>query len=185
MHFIIIGAVAVILLIWIIAINNSLVRKKMYVGEAWSGIDIQLKRKANIIPNLVDTLKMQTDYESDLLTNLTKARTGITSGSNEERMKANDDISKMIPSVYAVAENYPVLGANESFRKLMTEVSDCEDKITYARNRYNISVTGFNTAIRIFPNSIFANMKGYKEEPFFEIPDNVRVETDNMRIKDL
>lgn len=178
-------AVVVVIVLWAIGVYNGLVRKKMYVGEAWSGIDVQLKRKGNVLPNLVDTLKMQTNYEGELLTKLTQARTGIVEGSNEERMKKSDEITKLMPSLYAVAENYPQLGANESFRKLMEEISDCEDKITYARNRYNVSVTTYNTAIVVFPSSILANLFGFHKEPFFDIPEEQRKDIDNMRIKDI
>ena len=184
MWYVILGIVLVIVL-WGIAAYNGLVRKKVYIGEAWSGIDVQLKRKANVLPNLVDTLKMQTNYEGELLTKLTQARTGIASGSNSERMKASDEVTKLIPSLYAVAEAYPQLGANESFRKLMDEVRDCEDKITYARNRYNISVTTYNTAVRVFPSAIIASMMGYKEEEFYEIPAEQRQQADDLRIKDI
>lgn len=179
-----IGVLA-LLIIWGIAIYNGLVRKKVYVKEAWSGIDVQLKRKANVLPNLVDTLRMQTNYEGELLSKLTAARTGITSGSNGERMRASDEVTKLMPSLYAVAEAYPQLGANESFRKLMDEVRDCEDKITYARNRYNIAVTTFNTSIRVFPSSIIAGMMRLKEEEFYEIPAEQRADADNLRIKDI
>ncbi|MEG0770746.1 MAG: LemA family protein [Clostridia bacterium] len=177
--------IVAVIIFFVIGLYNGLVRKKVYIGEAWSSIDVQLKRKANVIPNLIDTLKMQTNYEGDLLEKLTQARTGITSGSNTEKMKANDEISKMLPSFYAVAENYPTLGANESFRKLMVEVSDCEDKIAFSRNRYNMAVTDFNTELVKFPSNLMAKMLGYTEEPFFEISQEIRDTTDNMRIKDI
>ncbi len=182
---IIIGAVVLVLVLWIIGMYNGFVRKKMNVTESWSGIDVQLKRKGNVIPNLVDTIKMQTNYEGELLTKLTAARTGITAGSNEERMKNNEVMTGLVKDVYAVAENYPQLGANESFRNMMEQVSDCEDKITYARNRYNIAVTEYNTAREVFPGNIFASIFGFKEEKFFEIEETQRQDFDNMRIKDI
>ena len=182
---IIIIAVVVVLVIAAVSIYNGLVSKRMNVREAWSGIDVQLKRKGNVIPNLVDVIKMQTNYEGDLLEKLTKARTGITEGSNGERVAQNDAMSGLMMSVYAVAENYPQLGANESFHKIMEQVADCEDKITYARNRYNISVSTYNTAVETFPGTIFAGIFGFKPEEFFEIPQEKRDEVDNMRIKDI
>ncbi len=182
---IVILAIIAICVISAIVMYNGLVSKKMNVSEAWSGIDVQLKRKGNVIPNLVDTIKMQTGYEGDLLEKLTKARTGITQGSNGERLANNDAIGGLFKNVYAVAENYPQLGANESFRKMMEQVSDCEDKITYARNRYNISVSVYNTAVKTFPSSIFAGIFGFKEEEFFEISQENRADFDNMRIKDI
>lgn len=177
--------IVAVLIIWFIAIYNGLARKKVYIRESWSSIDVQLKRKANVLPNLVDTLKMQTNYEGELLVKLTSARSGIMQGSNADRMKASDEISKLLPSFYAVAENYPQLGANESFRKLMDEIRDCEDKISYARNRYNISVSNYNSAIIVFPSSIVASMFGFKSETFYEINEEQRKSADDMRIKDI
>ncbi|MDP4119234.1 MAG: LemA family protein [Bacillota bacterium] len=177
--------IVLVLVIISIAVYNGLVRRKINVSEAWSGIDVQLKRKGNVLPNLIDTIKMQTNYEGDLLKKLTAARTGITTGSNEERMKVNDEVTKLMPSVYAVAENYPQLGANESFRKIMEQVADCEDKISYARNRYNIAVTTYNTAIKVFPGMVFASIFGFTSENFFEIEETSRRDIDNMRLKDI
>lgn len=174
-----------LVVIWLFILYNGLVRKRVYVKEAWAGIDVQLKRKANILPNLVDTLRMQTSYEGELLTKLTQARSGIAQGDNAQRIKASDEVSKLLPSFYAVAENYPQLGANESFRKLMDEVRDCEDKITYARNRYNIAVSTYNTAIQIIPASIIAGFANFKPEEFYEIPQEQRTDSDNLRIKDI
>ena len=182
---IVIAVVIVVLVLYVIASYNGLVKRKMNVTEAWSGIDVQLKRKANIIPNLIDTIRMQTDYEGDLLEKLTKARTGVAEGSHGDRIKSNEALGGLMKSVYAVAENYPQLGANESFRKIMENVTDCEDKITYARNRYNISVTDYNTAIQTFPGMIFAGIFGFKPEEFFEIQQQAREDIDNMRIKDI
>jgi len=177
--------IILIIVIFIIATFNGLNRKKIYVREAWSSIDVQLQRKGNILPNLVDTLKMQTNYEGNLLQKITEARTGIMEGSNDDRMKANDEMSKILPSLYAVAENYPTLASSASFQQLMSEISDCENKITYARNRYNISVTSFNTAIITFPGVIFAGMMGLKAQTFYEIPNEQRESIDSMRIKDI
>ena len=181
---IIIGIIA-ILVIWFIVTYNSLIRKKVYIGEAWSSIDVQLKRKGNILPNLVDTIKMQTSYEGDLLEKLTAARSGLVNGTPQERMKESDMTSKLLGSFYAVAEKYPQLGANESFRKMMTEISDCEDKIAYSRNRYNVAVTSFNTAITVFPGLLVARLFGMQGETFYEIPEQSREDFDNMRIKDM
>ena len=177
--------IIVVLAVISVSFYNSFTRKKLNVTEAWSGIDVQLKRKGNIIPNLIDTIKMQTSYEGELLEKLTKARTGITEGNAQDRMKSNDELGGILKNVYAVAENYPSLGANESFRKIMEQVSDSEDKITYARNRYNISVTDYNTAIKMFPGKLFAGIFGFREEDFFEIGQQVRDDIDNMRIKDI
>jgi len=177
-----IGAVVVI---WFVSTYNRLQRLKVYITEAWSGIDVQLKRKANIIPNLVDVLKMQMKFETDLLTRLTEARTGISNGSNLERIKADDALNKVMPSVYAVAENYPELGTNPSFRQLMSEFKDCEDKVAYSRNRYNISVAEFNMAIITIPTNIVAGLMHLEKAELFEITTQQRQDSDNMRISQL
>ena len=116
---IITAAVVVVIILWWIGTFNLLNRLKISIAEAWSGIDVQLKRKANIIPNLVDTLKMQMNFESNLLKELTAARTGLASGNRAEAMAASDKITAMLPQIRATAENYPQLGTNASFLKLM------------------------------------------------------------------
>lgn len=178
-------AVAVVLIVWCIAMYNDLVRKRTYVTEAWATIDVQLKRKANILMNLMDILKLQTDYESDLLTKITQARTGLMEGTDQQRMEHNDALTRMIPSLYAVSENYPQLGANQGFQDLMSSVEDCENKIAYARTRYNISVTSYNTALLVFPQSVMAKMGNFKPAQIFEITEKQRAEADDLRIKDL
>jgi LemA protein len=185
MELLIIGIILVVIILFIVGIYNGLIRKRNYVRESWSNIDVQLKRKGNVLPNLVDVIKMQTTYEGDLLEKLTKARTGIVSGTPNERLAQSDSMQKMMPSIYAVAENYPVLGANESFRKLMEEIRDSEDKITYARQRYNVCVNDLNTSLQTFPSNIIASMFGFKAENFYEISQVQRDDYDNMRIKDI
>lgn len=182
--YILIG-VAVIVLLWFISVYNRFKRLQVTIKEAWSGIDVQLKRKANIIPNLVDTLKMQMKFENDLLTKLTEARSGLVSGDRAEAMRANDAVSKLIPSIRAVAENYPELGTNKSFLKLMEDVRDCEDKVSFARNRYNMTVSRFNMDIQQIPASIVAGCMGLVPETMFEITPEKREEADNMRIGQL
>lgn len=177
--------VVVVLAIWLIALYNGLVRKKNYITEAWSSIDVQLKRKTNILTNLVDTIKMQTKYESETLEKIIGMRSRITSGSKDEAMAANDSISKMIPSIMAISENYPELKSNESFLHLMDDVKNVEDKIAYARTRYNTAVVNYNTAIQSFPTSVFANMLGFAKENTYEISDADREHSDNLRISEL
>lgn len=177
--------VVVVLAIWLIVLYNGLVRKKNYITEAWSSIDVQLKRKTNILTNLVDTIKMQTKYESETLEKIIGMRSRIMSGSKDEVMAANDSISKMIPSIMAISENYPELKSNESFLHLMDDVKNVEDKIAYARTRYNTAVVEYNTAIQSFPASIFANMLGFTKENTYEISDADREHSDNIRISEL
>lgn len=182
---IIILAIVAIVIIWAIGCHNRFRRLKVSITEAWSGIDVQLKRKANIIPNLVDTLKMQMNFESSLLTKLTEARTGMLSSDKAAAMQANDAVSNILPTIRATAENYPSLGTNSSFLQLMSDIRDCEDKIAYARNRYNMTVARYNMDIVMIPASIIANMMALTEEPLFEITAATRESTDNMRIRDL
>ncbi|MBE6357669.1 MAG: LemA family protein [Lentisphaerae bacterium] len=178
-------AVAVIIILWWISTMNMFRRLQVAIQEAWSGIDVQLKRKANIIPNLVDTLKMQIDFETRVLTDLTAARSGLVSGNRAEAIAANDKISSMLPAIRATAESYPALGTNQSFLKLMEDIRDCEDKITYARNRYNMTVAKFNAEIIMFPASIVSGMMHLKSEEMFEISAQARDDADNMRISKL
>lgn len=177
--------VAVIIVFWWIGTMNGFRRLKVAIQEAWSGIDVQLKRKANIIPNLVDTLKMQMDFESKVLTELTAARSGLVSGNRAEAIAASDKISSMLPSIRATAESYPALGTNQSFLKLMEDIRDCEDKITYARNRYNMTVAKYNADIIMIPASIVAGFMHLTPEEMFEISAASREDADNMRISRL
>ena len=126
-------AAVVLIIFWVIGIYNKLKRLQVTITEAWSGIDVQLKRKANILPNLVDTIKMQMKFEEDVLTKLTAARSGLNSADREEAMKANDQLNAIIPTIRATAEAYPQLGTNASFLQMMNDIRDCEDKVTYAR----------------------------------------------------
>ena len=177
--------VIVLLIIWFIFMYNGLVRKKNYIKEAWSSIDVQLKRKTNVLTNLVDTIKMQTKYESETLEKIVGMRAQMLSGKKDEAMAANDKVSKMIPSIMAISESYPELKSNQSYLHLMEDIKNVEDKIAYARTRYNMTVTEYNTAIQSFPTSIFAKMLGYTDEKTYEISDVEREYSDNLRISEL
>lgn len=177
--------IVAILVIWLIAMYNGLIKKKNYIKEAWSTIDVQLKRKTNILTNLVDTIKMQTKYESETLEKIVSMRAKMMSSSKDEAMTANDKVSKMIPSIMAISESYPELKSNQSFLHLMEDVKNVEDKIAYARTRYNMTVTNFNTAIQSFPTSILANMLGFTAEKTYGISDVEREYSDNLRISEL
>jgi LemA protein len=185
MEIIILVVVLLVLIIYVIGVYNGLIRKRMYVKESWSNIDVQLKRKGNVIPNLVDTIKMQTAYEGDLLEKITLARSGIVSGTPQERINASDSLTKLMPSLYAVSENYPTLKANDSFKQLMNEITDSEDKITYARQRFNICVNSLNVTVQTFPNNFIASLFNFKVEGFFVIEEQQRTDYDKLRIKDI
>lgn len=178
-------AVVLAVVFWWISTMNGFRRLQVAIQEAWSGIDVQLKRKANIIPNLVDTLKMQMNFENKVLTELTAARSGLISGNHAEAMAANDKISSLLPSIRATAESYPALGTNASFLRLMEDIRDCEDKITYARNRYNMTVAKYNMDIVMIPASIVAGFMHLTKEEMFEISAQSREDADNIRISKL
>ena len=181
----IIGGIALLLVFWYFGTMNKFRRLKIAIEESWAGIDVQLKRKANIIPNLVDTLKMQMNFEEKVLTELTAARTGLVSSDRTEAMAANDKISSLIPTIRATAESYPALGTNQSFLQLMSDVRDCEDKIAYARNRYNMTTARYNMEIVMIPASIVASQMGLQKEQLYEISQTLRDDADNMRISKL
>ena len=182
---IIAGVVVVLIVLWYIGTMNKFRRLKIAIEEAWAGIDVQLKRKANIIPNLVDTLKMQMNFEEKVLTELTAARTGLISADRSEAMAASDKVSSLIPTIRATAESYPQLGTNQSFLQLMNDIRDCEDKIAYARNRYNMTTARYNMDIVMIPASIVAAQMGLKKENLYEISQTQRDDADNMRISQL
>ncbi|MBE6390711.1 MAG: LemA family protein [Lentisphaerae bacterium] len=182
---IIAGAVVLLIVFWYIGTMNKFRRLKIAIEESWAGIDVQLKRKANIIPNLVDALKMQMNFEEKVLTELTAARTGLTSSDRGEAMAASDKISALIPTIRATAENYPQLGTNNSFLQIMSDIRDCEDKITYARNRYNMTTARYNMEIVMIPASIVASQMGLQKEALYEISQTQRDDADNMRISQL
>ena len=177
--------IVLIVIIIFVASYNSLIRKKNYIKEAWASIDVQLKKKANILTNVVDTLKMQTNYEQETLAKIMNMREKMLSGNKSEAITANDKISKMMAPILGLAENYPQLQANSGFLKLMDHIKDVEEKIAYARSRYNISVMNYNSSLETFPTNILANILKFKPEPSYEISDIEREYADNLRIGDL
>ncbi len=181
----IILGIIVVLALFVVTMYNGLIRKRNYIKEAWSSIDVQLKLKTNVLTNLVDTIKMQTKYESETLEKIVGLRSVMLSSNKTEAMKANDAITKMVPSLYAVSESYPELKSNQSFLKLMEDVKNIEEKIAYARTRYNKVVTEYNTAIQTFPSVILAGMLGFTKEETYEISQTEKESADNLRISDL
>ena len=165
-------AVLVIVLLWAIAVFNRLINLNTRTDEAWSDIDVQLKRRYDLIPNLVETVKGYAKHEKSLLETVTKARAdAISSKGIEDQAKAENQISQALKSIFAVAENYPDLKANQNFAKLQDELTDTEDKIQASRRFYNANVRDFNIAIQVFPSSIVANMKAYKKRDLFELTE--------------
>jgi LemA protein len=165
----ILGVIVVIALIFIL-IYNGLVSLKKRVENAWSQIDVQLKRRYDLIPNLVETVKGYAKHEKTVFENVTKARAAMAQATTvKEKAGAENFLSSTLKSLFAVAEAYPKLMANENFLALQEELSGTENKIAYARQFYNDSVMALNTTIRQFPSNIIAGMFGFKEQEFFEI----------------
>jgi LemA protein len=163
------GVLAVII-IFAIAIYNGLVRSKTRVEEAWSDITVQLKRRYDLIPNLMNTVKGYATHEREVFQNVTEARSNaMNAQSVQEKAKAENAFQDTLKSLFAVSENYPDLKANENFKELQAELVDTEDKIQAARRFYNGAARDLNIKIRTFPNIIFAGPLGFKEREFFEV----------------
>jgi LemA protein len=145
------------------------------VKEAWSGIDVQLKRRASLIPNLVETVKGYAAHERQTLEAVTNARAALQqAGTPGQAAEANNMLTQTLRSLFAVAEAYPDLKANENFLDLQNELSDIEEKIAYARQFYNANVLDYNTKTATFPTLIFANMFNFQEAEFFEAEEEAR-----------
>lgn len=172
MWLIIIIVVLLLLILSIIGMYNNLVSLKMRVKNAWAQIDTQLKRRFDLIPNLVETVKGYAAHEQGTLEKVIAARNSYATASTiEDKAAANNELSKTLKSIFALSESYPDLKANTNFMALQTELTGTEDKIAYSRQFYNDTVQMYNTAIMKFPANIIAGMFGYKEEPFFQIDE--------------
>lgn len=175
-------AVIIVLILAIIGIYNNLVNQKMKVKNAWAQIDTQLKRRFDLIPNLVETVKGYMVHEQTTLEKVIQARNSFTSADGiKTKAEANNELSNSLKSIFALAEAYPELKANENFNSLQKELSTTEDKIAYARQFYNDTVQMYNTAIMSFPSNILAGMFGFKEEAFFEVID--AKERENVKVQ--
>ncbi len=168
--FLLIGAVVVLLLVALafILVYNRLVQLKVRIDNAWAQIDVQLKRRYDLIPNLVNTVKGYAKHEKGTLEEITNLRTQIVTGSPAQRAKANDLLTGALKSIFAVAENYPQLRANENFKALQDELAGTENKISYVRMAYNDTVMEYNTSIKQFPINVIAGMFSFRENQFFE-----------------
>ncbi len=151
---------------------NGLVRLNVRVDEAWSDITVQLKRRYDLIPNLVNTVKGYAKHEKEVFENVTKARAEALGAQGvKETAKADGEFQKALKSIFAVAEAYPELKASDNFKELQAELTDTEDKIQAARRFYNGSARDFNIKIKTLPTSIFANMLGFKAREFYEVDE--------------
>src|SRR3989338_2138857 len=178
---IVIIAIIVIAIVWFVGIYNGLVKARQRVDESWSDIDVQLKRRYDLIPNLVETVKGYAQHEQGVFENVTKARAQAMSATTPgQHAQAENMLTGALKSLFAVAENYPQLKASENFAKLQDELSDTENKIQAARRFYNGNVRDFNTKIQIFPNNLVAGMLKFTKYEFFEADED---EKENVKVK--
>ncbi len=168
---IIIG-IAVVIVLYIVFTFNRLISLRNRVDNAWSQIDVQLKRRYELIPNLIATVKGYMKHEKGVLTEVTKMRANLVSGSMSEKAKASDAISNAFKTIFAVAEDYPKLQASENFKMLQEELSGTESKIAYARQFYNDNVMALNNGIQQFPSSVIAGILNFKEREFFKTEES-------------
>lgn len=166
----IIWAVVIILVLWVIGAFNGLVRARNRVKEAWSDINVQLRRRHDLIPNLVETVKGYVSHEAGVLEAVTKARTeAVSAGSLAQKGQAENMLSGALGKLFALSESYPTLKANENFAKLQDELTDTEDKIQAARRFYNTNVMDFNTKLEVFPTNLIASSLGFTREELFQL----------------
>jgi len=162
--------IIVVVVLWIIGVFNSLIRFRTRTKEAWSDIDVQLKRRYNLIPNLVETVKGYATHERELFEKVSEARSKAMGATNvREKGEAENALSNTLKTLFAVAENYPELKASTNFLELQRELRDTEDKVQAARRFYNGNVRDFNIKLQSFPASIIASLFGFKKMDFFEI----------------
>lgn len=160
---------------YLLGLYNSLAKIVVRIDEAWSQIDVQLKRRVDLIPNLVETVKAYASHEKQVFENVTKARSALMGAQNpEEAGEADMALTGALKSLFAVAEAYPELKAQEGFVNLQNELSDTEDKVSYSRQFFNSTVRDFNTKIVTFPNNMLAPMFGFKKKEFFEVEEAER-----------
>ena len=168
--------------LWIIYKYNNLIHLKALLDEAWSGIDIQLKRRYDLIPNLVETVKGYSTHEKTVLENITKYRSAaINSKSVEEKANAEASLTQSLKTLFAVAENYPELKANTNFLDLQKELSNIEHEIQLSRRYYNGTARNYNSTLQSFPTNIVARLLGFTKVQYFELNNNE--ERENPKVK--
>ena len=181
MIFAIIGGVVLLLLIYFVSTYNGLVKLRNMVKDQWSQIDVLLKRRSDLIPNLVETVKGYAKHEKETLDAVITARNKAVSANGiEDEMKANGELTGALNKLFALAESYPDLKANTNFMDLQNNLKDTEDKISYARQFYNDAVLKYKNKLEVFPSNIVAGMFGFKPEPFFEANETER---ENVQVK--
>lgn len=167
---IVVLAIVVLIVMWAVSVYNRLVKLRQRVAEAWSGIEVQLKRRFNLVPNLVSTVEGYADHEKGALAEVTAMRAGVAQADGvAQRAEAEGRLSGALMNLFAVAENYPDLKASTNFLELQTELSDLEDQIQMARRYYNGSVRDLNTLIETFPSNLVAGQFKFRQAEYFEI----------------
>ena len=176
----IIGAV----IISAILIYNGLVNKKNQVENAFGGIDVQLKKRYDLLPNLINTVKTYMTHEADTLKEITELRSQATSGtlSNDEKIEIENKISSKVNGIMVAVENYPNLKASDNFIQLQKSLNEIESQLSASRRAYNASVTSYNNGVEMFPSNIFAGMMNYSRKKVFDIPENERENIDVSQI---
>lgn len=174
--FLIIIAIVVVIVLGLIAMYNNLVKLRMQTQETWSQIDVQLKRRNDLIPNLVETVKGYGKYEQETLEKVTELRSKVANAASPvEAMQASDNLSSALSRLIAVSEAYPDLKANQNYMKLQEELTNTENKISYSRQLYNSTVGNYNAKLQLFPTNIFAGMFGFQPAAFLETPAEEKV----------
>jgi LemA protein len=174
---IVVIVLVVVVGMWFVGMYNGLVRGRNRVKEAWSGIDVQLRRRASLVPNLVETVRGYAEHERETFEEVTRARSAVEqAGTVADAAQANNMLTGALRHLFAVAENYPQLQAAENFRQLQAELSDIEEKIAFARQFYNTNVLDYNNRIQTVPSNFVAGMFGFGPEEFFEADEAGRAE---------
>jgi len=176
--------VVILIILWLIGTFNGLIMARNRTGEAWADIEVQLKRRYDLIPNLVETVKGYATHERELFEKITQARTmAMGAKSMDEHAQAENALSGTLKSLFAVAENYPNLKANENFLELQRELVDAEDKIQAARRFYNTNVRDFNTKVQVFPNNLVAGWLKFTPRDFFELGENEAAAKEPVKVQ--
>lgn len=171
---IIIIVVVILIGLYVMTSYNSLIKYRNWVQEAWSQIDVQLKRRHDLIPNLVNTVKGYAKHEKETLEKVIQARNQLISGTPQERIDADNQIQQSLKSIFALSEAYPDLKANQNFLNLQEELTTTENKVSYSRQLYNKTVADYNIKRETFPTNMIANMFNFKREELIEIPEDDR-----------
>ena len=168
----IIIAIIVVLVIFFIASYNGLVKSRMQTKEAWSQIDVQLKRRNDLLPNLIETVKGYAKYEGSTLEKVAELRNQVAAATSPAAaMRASDELTRQVSGIFAVAESYPDLKASANFSQLQEELTNTENKIAYSRQLYNSVTSNYNVKLETFPSNVIAKMFGFKAAEFLETPE--------------